>query len=106
MSCQVLNRDLPAYDRPVGDCGLGHSARLFRLYLIVGCIAPPILTWQVHAKGDPDFPAWITVYLGLVAFWPAGHRCLDERSPRRAAQPFLCSTALWFLLASLTLPPL
>ena len=177
LSFQVLNRDLPAFARPVSDYGLGRTARLFRVYLIAGCIAAPILAWQFHASGDPDFPASIPVYLGLVALGRLGiavwqndphgaphsrhgnlHRAatllaftsaymavveatpqlvalheglrsvadealkqvislsflavvLTIASPLRprfglAERVFLWSTALWFLLATLTLPPL
>lgn len=87
LSFQILNRDQPAFVRPVSDYGLGRTARLFRLYLIAGCIAPPILAWQVHVSRDPDFSQSVTVYLGLVALGRLG-------------------IALWFLLASRTLPPL
>ena len=177
LSFQVLNRDQPAFARPISDYGLGRTARLFQIYLVVGCIAPPALAWQVHASGDPDFPVLIPVYLGLVALGRLGiavwhndphdephsrrgnlHRAatllafacaymtvvevtpelvaLHEgarsvaddvlkhvisvsflvvvvtiASPFRpwfglAERAFLYSTALWFLLASLTLPPL
>jgi Protein of unknown function (DUF998) len=177
LSFQLLNRDQPAFARPVSDYGLGRTAGLFRVYLIAGCIAPPILAWQVHASGDPDFPAVIPVYLGLVALGRLGiavwqndphgarhsrrgnlHRAATllaftsaymtvvEATPQLVAlhegarstadqvlkhvisagflavvltisstlrpwfglaeRVFLYSTALWFLLASLTLPPL
>lgn len=177
LSFQVLNRDQPALARPISDYGLGRTARLFRVYLIAGCLAPPILAWQVHASGDPDFPVAVTVYLGLVtlgrlgiAVWksdPHGaphtrqgnlHRAATllaftsaymavvEATPQQVAlaegwrsvadevlkqvvslgflavvlttspalrpwfglaeRLFLYATALWFLLATLTLPPL
>lgn len=177
LSFQVLNRDQPAFARPISDYALGRTAGLFRIYLIAGCIAPPILAWQVHASGDPDIPVSVTVYLGLVAlgrlgiaFWRsdpqdtphsrhgnlhraatllafasaymavveatpalvalhAGARSVADEvmkqvisvsflavvltisSPFRpwfglAERAFLYSTALWFLLATLTLPPL
>ena len=72
LSFQVMNRDQPAFSRPISDYGLGRTARFFRVYLIAGCIAPPILAWQVHASGDPDFPASVPVYLGLVALGRLG----------------------------------
>ena len=174
---QVLNRDQPAFAKPVSEYGLGRTAGLFRLYLIVGCIAPPILAWQVHVSGDPDFPATVTVYLLFVALGRMGiavwkndphgtphtrqgnlHRAatllaftcafmaVAEATPQLVAlhegarstadlvlkhlisasflavvltisaplrpwfglaeRVFLYSTALWFVLASLTLPPL
>ncbi len=177
LSFQVLNRDQPALARPVSDYGLGRTARLFRVYLIAGCIAPPILAWQIHASGDPDFPVMLPVYLALVALGRLGiaiwrndphgaprtrsgdihhaatllaftcafivvveatpqlvalHEGLRSvadhalkyvisvsflavvlaiSSPLRswfglAERAFLWSTALWFLLATLTLPPL
>lgn len=177
LSFQILNRDKPAAARPVSDYGLGRTARLFRVYLIAGCIAPPLLAWQVHASGNPDFPASIPIYLGLVALGRLGiavwqndphdaphtregnlHRAATllaftsafmvvvEATPQLVAlhegvrsiadevlkqvislsflavvlttspalrpwfglaeRAFLYSTALWFLLATLTLPPL
>ncbi|MBL9075843.1 DUF998 domain-containing protein [Tabrizicola sp.] len=177
LSFQVMNRDQPAFSRPISDYGLGRTARLFRVYLIAGCIAPPILAWQVHASGDPDFPASVPVYLGLVALGRLGialwqsdpqdmphsrhgtlHRAATllaftsaymavvEATPHLVAlhegwrsvadevlkqvisigflavvltiassfrpwfglaeRAFLYATALWFLLATLTLPPL
>jgi hypothetical protein len=177
LAFQVLNRDQPLFARPVSAYGHGRTARLFRVYLIAGCIAPPILAWQVHVSGDPDFPVTVTVYLVLVALgrlgiavWkndPRGaphtregtlHRvatllaftsafmAVVEATPHLVAlheglrsladevlklvisaaflavvlttspalrpwfglaeRVFLYSTALWFLLATLTLPPL
>jgi hypothetical protein len=177
LSFQVLNRDQPAFAKPVSEYGLGRTARLFRVYLIAGCIAPPILAWQVHASGDPDFPGSVTVYLVLVALgrlgiavwkndphgtahtrqgnlhrvatllaFTAAYMAVVEATPHlvalhegwrsttdeilkqvislgflavvlttsptlrpwfgRAERLFLYATALWFLLATLTLPPL
>ena len=177
LSFQVLNRDRPMFALPVSDYGLGRTAGLFRVYLIAGCIAPPILAWQMIASGDPDFPDIIPVYLGLVALgrlgiavWkndPHGARHSRHGNLHRAAtllaftcaymavveatphlvalhegarsiadevlkqvisvgflavvlttsptlrpwfglaeRVFLYATAIWFLLATLTLPPL
>lgn len=72
LSFQLLNRDQPAFAHPVSAYGLGRTARLFRVYLIAGCLAPPILAWQVHVSGDPEFPALVTVCLGLVALGRLG----------------------------------
>ena len=49
LSFQLLNRDQPAFARPVSDYGLGRTAGLFRIYLIAGCIAAPILDFQGEA---------------------------------------------------------
>lgn len=177
LAFQVLNRDQPPFAKPVSEYGLGRTARLFKVYLIAGCIAPPILAWQVHVSGDPDFPATVTVYLALVALgrlgiaiWPnekrglrrtrkgqmhrvatllaftAAYMAVVEATPHLVAlhegwrstgdevlklvisaafltvvltmsstfrpwfgmaeRVFLYATALWFLLATLTLPPL
>jgi Protein of unknown function (DUF998) len=174
---QVMNRDQPAFAKPVSEYGLGRTAGLFKVYLIAGCIAPPILAWQVHASGDPDLPATVPLYLGLVALgrlgiavwqndphgaahtregnlhrtatllaFTAAYMAVVEATPplialheglRSAADEelkhiisagflavvltsspglrpwfglaervFLYATALWFLLATLTLPPL
>lgn len=177
LSFQVLNRDMPVFARPISDYGLGRTARLFRVYLVAGCAAPPILAWQVHASGEPGFSPAIPVYLGLtalgrlgIALWQSDaqgaphsrrgnlHRgatllafacaymAVVEATPQLVAlheglrsmadqvlkqvisasflgvvltfagqlrpffglaeRAFLWSTALWFLLATLTLPPL
>lgn len=177
LSFQILNRDKPVFSMPISEYGLGRTARLFRIYLIAGCLAPPILAWQVHVSGDPDFPVSVTVYLGLVALGRLGiavwkndphgaahtgrgnlHRAATllaftcaymavvEATPQLVAlhagarsvadelfkhlislgflavvlttspalrqwfglaeRVFLYATALWFLLATLTLPPL
>ena len=60
LSLQLLNRDMPAVARPISDYGLGRTARLFRVYLIAGCIAPPFFAWQVHdsascCRNSPSF---------------------------------------------------
>jgi hypothetical protein len=177
LSFQVLNRDQPAVAHAISDYGVGRTARLFRVYVLAGCIAPPLLAWQFHAADNLDFPVAIPAYLLLVALgrvgiavWPndprgaprtrAGqfHRAATllaftcaymtviEATPVLVAlhegarsavdlvlkhlisasflavvlttsavlrpwfglaeRAFLYSTALWFLLASLTLPPL
>ena len=177
LSFQVLNREVPVFSRAISDFGLGKTARLFRVYVMVGCLAPPLLAWQFWASDSPAFPAAIPVYLGLVALgrlgiavWPddphgapqteAGHihraatilaftcayMTVVEATPQLGAmheglrssadlilkhtisasflgvvltmspalrpffglaeRAFLYSTGLWFLLASLTLPPL
>ena len=72
LAFQVMNRDQPAFAKPVSEYALGRTARLFRVYLVAGCIAPPILAWQVHVSGDPDFPVTVTVYLALVAMGRLG----------------------------------
>lgn len=177
LAFQVMNRDQPTFAKPVSDYGLGRTARLFKVYLIAGCIAPPLLAWQVHVSGDPDFPVTVTIYLCLVALgrlgiaiWPnekrglrrtgkgqmhraatllaftAAYMAVVEATPHLVAlhegwrstgdevlklvisaaflaviltisstlrpwfglaeRAFLYATALWFLLATLTLPPL
>lgn len=174
---QVMNRDQPVLAKPVSEYGLGRTAGLFKIYLIAGCIAPPILAWQVHVSGDPDFPVSVTVYLVLVALgrlgiavwqndphglahtrqgnlhraatllaFTAAYMAVVEATPHLVAlhegwrstgdevlklvisvaflavvlttspglrpwfglaeRLFLYATALWFLLATLTLPPL
>ncbi|MCX7289265.1 MAG: DUF998 domain-containing protein [Rhodobacterales bacterium] len=177
LSFQVLNRDQPAVAHAISDYGVGRTARLFRIYVLAGCIAPPLLAWQFIAADNPGMPAVIPVYLVLVALgrvgiavWPndrpatphtpSGHlhraatllaftcayMTVVEATPALVAmhegvrstadmvlkhlisasflavvltmstalrpwfglaeRAFLYSTALWFLLASLTLPPL
>lgn len=177
MAFQLMNRDQPAFAKPVSEYALGRTAGLFRVYLIAGCIAPPILAWQVHVSGDPDFPISVTLYLALVALgrlgiavwtndphgaththqgnlhraatllaFTAAYMAVVEATPHLVAlhqgtrsiadevlkqiisagflavvlttspalrpwfglaeRVFLYATALWFLLATLTLPPL
>jgi Protein of unknown function (DUF998) len=177
LAFQLLNRDQPPFAKPVSDYGLGRTAGLFRVYLIAGCIAPPILAWQVHVSGDPDFPVTVPLYLCLVALgrlgiavwkndphgaphaargnlhraatllaFTAAYMAVVEATPHLVAlhegtrsvadeamkqlislgflavvlttsptlrpwfglaeRVFLYATALWFLLATLTLPPL
>ena len=45
LSLHVLNGYMPAVARPSSDYGLGGTARLFLVYLIAGCIAPPFFAW-------------------------------------------------------------
>lgn len=111
LSFQVLNRDQPAFAKPVSEYGLGRTAHLFRVYLIAGCIAPPILAWQVHVSGEPDFPATVAVYLALVALgrlgiavWqndPHGTRRTRRGNLHRAAT-FLAFTAAYMAVVEAT----
>lgn len=65
-SFQVLNRDDPAFAHAVSDYGLGRTARLFKLYVISGSIAAPVLAFQFWQAKSPDYPAAIPAYLLLV----------------------------------------
>lgn len=174
---QILRRDFARFPQAVSSYGLGDTARLFKLYLLAGSVAAPLLAWQFWRAQSPAFPASISVYLMLVALGRIGialypnhpadaaegrtrqfhhaatllafacaymavveatpllTRGLDHGLPealewlrhfisagflgvvltispplRRyfglAERMFLYATALWFLTASLTLPPL
>jgi hypothetical membrane protein len=177
LSFEILNRDRPAFSHAVSDYGVGKTARLFQYYVLAGCIAAPLLAWQVLSARNPGYPAAVSVYLVLVAVGRFGiglfpkdpygaartrtgqiHRAatllafcctfmaISEATPILAAteigemsraltvlkhfvaagfiavimtgsaslrpffglaeRVFLFASAVWFLLASLTLPPL
>lgn len=114
LAFQVMNRDQPAFAKPVSEYTLGRTARLFRVYLIAGCIAPPILAWQVHVSGDPDFPVTVTLYLALVALGRLGiaiwqndpHGSLrTHRGNLHRAATLLAFTAAYMAVVEAT-PPL
>lgn len=63
---QFLNRDYPLISHAVSDFGVGKTARLFKVYLLAGSIAAPLLGWQFWVARDPNYPVAIPVYLGLV----------------------------------------
>jgi hypothetical protein len=67
MSFQVLNRDQPMFSHAISDYGVGRTARLFKVYVIAGCIAAPLLAWQFWRSTAPAYPPIITVYLLLVS---------------------------------------
>lgn len=176
ISFQFLNRDYSIVSHAVSDFGVGKTARLFKVYLLTGSIAAPLLGWQFWVARDPQYPQIIPLYLGLVmlgrltlGFFPndlrgtprttSGHihhgatlvaftcafMTVAEATPLLAAnvtgtlswallalknlisiyfvviiltispplrqffglseRVFLYSTAIWFLIASLSLPP-
>lgn len=106
LSFQVLNRDYPAFSHAISDYGVGTTARLFRAYVMLGCLAPPLLAWQFVASGNAAFPAAIPVYLGLVALGRLGIAVFpnDPRgTPRtRAGKLHRAATLLAFTCAYMT----
>lgn len=67
ISFQFLSRGYLPFSRAISDYGLGKTARLFRLYVIAGCIAAPLLAWQFWSAQSPSYPVAVPVYLVLVA---------------------------------------
>ena len=63
---QVLNREHALLPQAVSNYGLGRTARLFKIYLLAGSFAAPLLAWQFWVARDPAFPLAIPVYLLLV----------------------------------------
>ena len=66
MSFQFLSRDYASVSRAVSDYGVGHTARLFKIYVIFGSLAAPLLAFQFWLARDPAYPVMIPVYLLLV----------------------------------------
>ena len=66
LSFQLLNRDYGQFAHAVSDYGVGKTARLFKVYVISGSTAAPLLAWQFWAAGPPGYPATISIYLVLV----------------------------------------
>ena len=63
----VPHRGLPVLARPLSDYGIGRTAGLFRLYVVTGSLAAPLLAWQVWSASAPAYPVVIPVYLLMVA---------------------------------------
>ncbi len=66
LSFQFLNRDFALLPRAVSNYGLGKTAQLFKVYMLVGSLAAPLLAWQFWVARDPGYPVAISVYLLLV----------------------------------------
>lgn len=66
ISFQVLNRDYTLLPQAVSNYGLGKTARLFKVYMLAGSCAAPLLAWQFLVARDPALPAAVSVYLVLV----------------------------------------
>ena len=66
LSFQVLNRDYRPFAHAVSDYGVGKTARLFKVYMISGSLAAPLLAWQFWQAINPAYPATLPIYLLLV----------------------------------------
>ena len=66
ISFQFLNRDYRWFAHAVSDYGVGKTAGLFRVYVLSGSLAAPLLAWQFWHASAPSYPAIIPVYLLLV----------------------------------------
>ena len=69
---QVLNKDYPLFSHAVSDYGVGATARLFKVYVVSGSIAAPLLAWQFWQADTPGYPLAIPAYLLLVALGRLG----------------------------------
>jgi hypothetical protein len=69
---QLMNRDFHLLPPAVSSYGLGKTAHLFKLYLLAGSLAAPLLAWQFWMAAAPAYPAVISVYLVLVALGRIG----------------------------------
>lgn len=63
ISFQFLNRDYPFFSHAISDYGVGKTAHLFKLYVLAGCIAAPLLAWQFWQAGPTLYPVAIPIYL-------------------------------------------
>ena len=63
---QFLNRGYGWFTHSVSDYGSGKTAHLFKIYVITGSIAAPLLAWQFWVARNPGYPPMIPVYLLLV----------------------------------------
>ncbi len=63
---QFLNRDYGVFTHPVSTYGIGKTARAFKLYMLVGSIAAPLLAWQIWSATDPTYPVASPLYLLVV----------------------------------------
>ena len=66
LSFQVLNRDYRWFSHAISDYGVGKTARLFKVYMLTGSLAAPLLAWQFWQASAPSYPAVIPIYLLLV----------------------------------------
>ncbi len=72
LSFQLLNRDFALLPQAVSSYGLGKTAGWFKIYLLAGSIAAPLLAWQFWQATAPAYPKMIPVYLLLVALGRMG----------------------------------
>ena len=103
---QVMNRDSPQFSRAVSDYGLGKTARLFRIYILAGSIAAPLLAWQFWRAEAPAYPAAIPVYLVFVMLGRVGiglfPNDLRGGAPSRQGKLHRAATMLAFTCAYMT----
>ena len=72
ISFQFLNRDYPFFSHAISDYGVGKTAGLFKIYVLAGSIAAPVLAWQFWSAKAPAYPATISIYLLLVMIGRVG----------------------------------
>lgn len=66
ISFQVLNRDYVLFPHAISVYGVGKTAHVFKIYVLCGSIAAPLLALQFWHAGTPSYPPSILVYLALV----------------------------------------
>lgn len=72
ISFQVLNRDYRLLAPAISEYGLGRTALLFKVYILSGSFAAPLLAWQFWSAENPGYPLAISAYLMLVALGRLG----------------------------------
>ena len=106
ISFQFLNRDYPFFSHAISDYGVGKTARAFKIYVLAGCIAAPLLAWQFWSAQAPPYPAAIVVYLLGVMLGRLGIGLFvnDVRGTHRtrAGQMHRAATLLAFTCAYMT----
>ncbi len=84
---QLMHRDLRLLPQAVSSYGLTKTAVLFKVYLLAGSIAAPLLAWQFWMAKSPAYPAMISVYLLFVALGRIGI-AIYPNHPRGAPESF------------------
>ena len=88
ISFQFLNRDYALLPQAISNYAFGKTARMFKLYLLVGSCAAPLLAWQFWVARNPAYPAAISAYLLLVMLGRIGVALFPNdlpAAPRTAA---------------------
>lgn len=66
ISFQFLSPDYRWFSHAISAYGVGTTARLFKVYVLSGSVAAPLLAFQFWLATDPAYPGMIPVYLLLV----------------------------------------
>ncbi len=66
LALHLTNREYNLVRNAVSDYGVGTSAGLFRIYVVVGSLGALSLAWLFYASPEPRFPSAIALYLVLM----------------------------------------